>query len=494
VEEIVDARRVDWVSKVATQIEDPISTSSTLGVEFSGLGCFPVGMNATQNDFDVIRQSQIRLLHKGLLQRVEQDQLRRIGQNIRNLADDVLSTRWSSSPDDLAIVTQLADALTADIKPSAIEVYLGLHTGFRTLDYNSQFWGVFDTDLEHLRTQGRVTVFVSRDSKDLAGTILHTYLSAKRVVRTKCFEAEYALAETLGHINELFPLPARMLQDIELLTPVEALSLLQCLAIAASETPLLGKIKQRCEYQLIDVSSSAQLKKLNTVAYLRGDITPEELVTKRIQWYRQNKIAQLPRVERAIELFKTVDTAIHDFLKYRLKAQANAFVETLETIIQPGKIDVRSDILALSIFCSMRRFAYEEIYLEASDRCPLFNHYPDQMAVFSEMFGLGSHCEAYLDVTPKALGKVLWDKYRAHYNIHQPPFEVDSRTTLATSYASTGNDIDREGITEAKKGITFKLRNVSYLGVFAVPALIDILLLTTIGRGLFISATMTQLE
>ena len=380
------------------------------------------------------------------------------------------------------------------MKPSAIDVYLGLHTGFRTLDHNSQFWGIFDTEIDHLRTQGKVTMFISRDSKDLAGTILHTYLSCKGVVRTKCFEAEYALAEFLGQINDLFPLPARMLQDLELLSPVEALSLLQGLAISGSENAFLRKIKQRCEYELIDVSSSAQLKKLNTIAYLRGDITPEVLVAKRIQWYRQKKIAKLPRLERAVELFKTVDRAIDNFLKYRLKDQANAFVDLLETIIQPGKVDVRADLLALSIFCAMRRFAYEEIYLEACDRCPLFNHYPDQMAVFAEMFGLGSHCEAYLDVTPKALGKVLWDRYRAHYNIHQPSFEADSRTTLATSYASTGNDIDRQGITEGQKGIVFKLRNVSYLGVFAVPALIDILLLTTIGRGLFISASMTQLE
>jgi hypothetical protein len=483
-DEIVHVGHVNWVSKVLFRIVDPLSSSSQ-GVDYSGLGCFPLGMHAKKSDFDEILRSQTRLEKQHLLQKVDPKELQKMSQSIRHLAS-FLSLRWARST-DLDIIRQLADSLSADESP--VEVYLGLDTGFRTLDHTSQFWGVYDGDGD-LRTR----LFISRNTKDLAGTILHTYMSSAHSERSRCFEAEYALGECLSQLNELAPLPPRMLQDIELLTPIETLSFLQTMAIAGSNSNIIAKVRQRCEYQLIDVASSAQLKSRNTIDYLRGDITVEDLIGTRIQWYKQNKIRQLPRVEDAIELFKTVDQVVDNVLKHDLRDESAALVSALETIIRPGKIDVRADLVGLSIFCSMRRFAYEEIYIEATDRCPLFNLQPDQMAVFAEMYGLGSHCEAYLDLTPKALGRILFDRYRAYYNKHQPPLEADSRSVLATTYPSVGTDIDRDDVTNMTKGVMTKLRNTTYLGVFAVPALIDILLLTTIGRGLYLSAFMTVVE
>ena len=389
------------------------------------------------------------------------------------------------------MIRQLASCLISDeVKSSeeALEVYIGLDTGFRTADAHSQFWGLYDGD-HHL-----TRLYISRNSKDLAGTILHTYMSSKRCMRASCFEAEYRLAESLNQIGEGSPLSPRMLQDIEMLTPTETLIFLQGIAIAGTSNPLLTKIRQRCEYQLVDVSSAAQLKSLNTIAYLRGEISVEDLVAKRIQWYRQNKIAQLPRLESAVELFKTIDNVINNFLKFSLRDQRDAFVSTLDKIIRPERIDVRADILALSIFCSFRRYAYDEIYLDATDRCPLLNDQPDQAAVFAELWGLGSHCEAYLDVTPKALGKIFYDRYRAYYEKYPPPLEADDPLDFLTAYPSAKTDIDREGITDLERGIGAKLKNTTYLGIFAVPALIDILLLTTIGRGLYLSAFMSEIE
>ena len=444
-------------------------------------------MHVEQSEFDTLVHSQTRLLKLSLLHKVEPEELKKMSQKIRRLIDSP-TTGWFGSPNDLVIIQELVHALSDESQKPAVEVYIALDSGFRNLDYTSQFWGVYDDDDDVTR------IFITRNAKDLAGTVLHTYMSSRRCARLTCFEAEDALAKALGEINDLTPLPARMLQDIELLTPLETLLFLQGVAIAGNYNGLLWRIRKRCEYELIDVSSSAQLKYLNTVSYLRGDITVEDLITKRIQWYRQNQIAQLPRIEDAIKLFNTVDKAINNFLKYNIRDHATAFIETLDTIMKPGKIDVRADILGLSIFCNFRRYALDELYLDATDRCPLFNPQPDQMAVFAEMWGLGSHCEAYFDVTPKALGRILYHRYRTYYNKHQPPFEADSRTQLASSYMSAGTDIDREGITDFKKGWKSKLKNTSYLGVFAVPALIDILLLTTTGRGLYLSAFMSPVE
>ena len=456
-------------------------------------------MTVNPADFDTLVQSQSRLLKLNLLQRLEPEQLDKVALDIQQLIYYLDSGKRHSSAfrsglssADIANIKQLWHTLNRDVdeekKDSVLEVHIGLDTGFRTHDGQSQFWGLHDGDEDSTR------IFISRNTTDITGTILHTYMSSKRCTRMSCFEAEFALAKALGKIDELAPLSPRMLQDIASLTPTETLILVQNLAIANNSSSLLRAIRDRCEYQLIDVSSAAQLKSLNTIAYLRGDITIEELVTKRMTWYRQNKIAELPRVEHAIALFKQVDDTIDHILRSASRDSIAQITSILKKVIVPGRIDVRADLLAMAIFCSFRRYAYDEIYLDATDRCPLLNDQPDQAAVFAELWGLGSHCEAYLDVTPKALGKIFYDRYHAYYEKHPPPLEADDPVDFLTAYASAKTDIDREGITDLNKGLGSKIRNTSYLGVFAVPALIDILLLTTIGRGLYLSAFMAQDE
>ena len=193
-------------------------------------------------------------------------------------------------------------------------------------------------------------------------------------------------------------------------------------------------------------------------------------------------------------MFNTVDKVIDNILRNALRDQANAILSAFETVLQPGMIDVRADMLALAVFCSLRRYALEEVYLEATDRCPVFADQPDQTIVFAELFQLGSHCEAYMDITPKVLGRIIFDKYRNYYDKHQPPLSADDPNNFATSYPSAKTDIDREGITNLDKGFATKFKGTAYLGVYAVPALIDILLLTTIGRGLYLSAYMSEVE
>lgn len=485
VEQIVDVQHFNWVSKVVFRTVDPLSTSSH-GIDYSGLGCFPIGMHVSQHDFDTVLRSQTRLLKLNLLQKIEHDELKTLGQRIKNLVEQ--DTTWSASPNDLVIVQRLVDSLMEEPKPDtppALNVYIGLDTGFRSTDLSSSFWGVYDGDNETIR------LFIGRKAKDLAGTVLHTYMSSMRCTRAKCFEAEYALAKSLGQISDATLLPQRMLQDLDMLSPAEMLSFLQGLAISGSNDFLFAKIRECAEYRLIQVSSSVQLRKTNMVTYLAGDISAEDLIAQRLQWYRQQKIEWLPRHDHAVEFFQTVDRVIESGLRIKNKAEANTFVSVLENVIRPGKIDVRADLVALAVFCSMRRFAFEEIYLDVTDRNPIFNDQPDQAAIFAELFGLGSKTEAYLDVTPKAFGKVLYDNYRKIYQHNQPPIEADDGSLgLATTYSSANPDMDRDGLTSEKKGFSSKLRSTSYIGVFAIPALIDILLLTTTGRGLYLSAHM----
>ena len=441
-------------------------------------------MHVTQSDFDTTLRSQTRLLKLNLLQKVDRAELKTIGLRIQMLLDS--TDTCSLSPNDISIIRSLVEALTTETspeKPEAIEVYLSLDTGFRT-EVDGKLWGVYDGDGDCTR------LFITRTAKDLAGTILHTYLSSHRCVRGRCFEAELALAKRHGEINEDNLLPPRQIQDLDMLTPAEMLSFLQALAISADYTGLLGDIRQCCEYRLIQISTATQLRNSNSAKILRGEISAEELITERIQWYKQNKVARLPSLKSVVHFFNSVHQVIGTSLRYKRKEHINSLVQGLENVIKPGKIDVRADLFALAVFCSFRRLAVEEIYLDVTDRCPLFNDQPDQAAIFAELFGLGSRCQAFFDVSPNVLGKILYEKYRTTYANNQPPLEADDGTTLATSYVSANPDLDREGITDPKKNLMSKLQHTSYIGVFAVPALIDILLLTLTGRGLYLSGFM----
>ncbi|TKA72816.1 hypothetical protein B0A49_05480 [Cryomyces minteri] len=161
-----------------------------------------------------------------------------------------------------------------------------------------------------------------------------------------------------------------------------------------------------------------------------------------------------------------------------------------QTVLQKGQIDASADIFALSVFCAFRKLAIDEVYLEVLDRNPLPNRHADQAACFSEMFALGSQCESYFDMTSNALGRIIADKYHSYYRNHQPPHRDDKTTELPTAYASQQIDEDPDA---GRLELPIHYR-ITFLGIFAVPALIDILLLTTVGRGLYLSTYMSETE
>jgi len=476
VEQILDIQHFNWLTKVVYRTVDPLSTS-THGMDYSGLGCFPIGMHVTQHDFDTVLDSQTRLVNLKLLQKVDATELKEIGERIQILTTQ---TSWSNSSEEPEIVNNLVERLTAqqDHEESQLAVYIGLDTGFRSADLKSQFWGVFDGDNN---------LFIARKAKDLGSTILHSFMSSKLCSRSRCFEAEVALAKSLGHKDKL---PERMTQDLDMLSPEEMLRFLQGLAISGNTEYLPRIIRECCEERLVDVSTTTQLRKQCTLSYLRGEISAMDLISQRLLWYRQQKVPRIPQQDVAVSVFTAVDKAVNKILRNRSRSQSKDLLECLAKVILPGKIDVRADLLALSTFCAFRRLAFEEIYLDVTDRNPIFNDQPDQAAIFAELFGLGSRTEQYLDFSPQAFGKVLYDKYRDTYRLNQPPLEADNGSCLATTYTSANPDIDRDGITDEKHDWIKKLRNTSYIGVFAIPALIDILLLTTTGRGIYLSAYM----
>ncbi|KAK5170096.1 uncharacterized protein LTR77_004680 [Saxophila tyrrhenica] len=477
----------DWPSEHPLRQRDVLS-SSAAGESFTGLGCFQLGLQCTSADFDGLVEGQRRLRDLNMLQQVEYEELQSMAQSLRVLY------RSCSQTDPLkSALGELLDLLEThgegEEKHAQIRVYVGLHSGFHNGSDN-QFWGLFDGN----DTGQYKDIFLSAKTPDRTSTLLHTFLSSREFSRRACFQAECALALHTGLQAENECLPQRLVQDVEKLTPAESLLLLQRLKgpFHYNSDSLEARIAASCETQLIDVPSLAQSRHLSTEEYLHGNVSAEEVVRARLEWLRDQGAAAVPSDEAALSVFGDFDARLPIILMKNEVHHLDQIAKVLQQVVQKGQIDARVDILALSVFSAFRKLAVHEIYLEILDRNPLPNSHPDQAACFAEMFALGAQCEAYLDMTPEAVGRVLAARYWTYYRENQPPRRDDQATELPTAYASMNTDEDPNAASgKAALPVHYRL---TFLGIFAVPALVDILLLTLVGRGLYLSTFMGEVE
>ena len=475
---------------VQTNPFSPLSISAT-GDDFTGLGCFHLGLEVTPKEFADLLNAQRNLKDLDLLQRINAEELHRLGGQIKALRDAQSSNASAITPAASQAVKDLLDLLTTsnddgnDGNPR-LQVYVGLHSGFQTSS-EVQFWGLYDVDAG----SGVLNIYLSNKTPDRAGTILHTFLSSRGCTRTECFWAELTMSEQNGCLSETWQLPPRIVHDIEQLSPTETILFLRRLILLRIEDDsfFLARIRVCCNYQLMEVPTLAQLRALNSTAYLRGEISAESLVTSRLAWLREQGCWH-PDPSAAISLFEEVDARLHDVLmngKTELLTQLGVVVQT---IMQKNQIDAGADIFALSVFCAFRKLSLDEIYLEVLDRNPFPNHTTDQAGCFAENFALGSRCDSFFDMTPRSLGRIISDRYRAYYMKHQPPPREEGFTELPTAYAAMQIDLDPQDGHQ----VLPTYYQITFLGIFAVPALIDIMLLTTVGRGLYLTTFMSSTE
>jgi hypothetical protein len=167
----------------------------------------------------------------------------------------------------------------------------------------------------------------------------------------------------------------------------------------------------------------------------------------------------------------------HDYL--------HTIIDSLARLLHYSTAGAIGDLFALSVFCVMRRLAFDEVYIEVTDRNPLFNDQADQAAAFAELFALGSRCESYFDVSPSQFGKLLTEKFHDQYSAaeNQPPMFKETQAALSSAYAEAQIDVD----PNYKPNEMPAYKRFTFLSVFAIPALIDILLLTMTGHGLYLS-------
>ncbi|KAF8850513.1 hypothetical protein BDZ45DRAFT_696705 [Acephala macrosclerotiorum] len=387
-------------SHIATR--DAINFSET-GKSYDRLGCFPLGMDVSIEDFEEIVFSQRKLRELELLGITSSSELQEMSTMLMNFL--IAQESFRAAQHALLIHEVMSDLARMLISPpddgsQRVRIYLGLQSGFqRTTE--RQFWAIYDGQ----SSRAIVDIFISKNVDDVLETWLHTFLSFRGFTRHECLVAEFEFATWNESLDLRHAVPPRLIQDLGLLTPEDSLSLLQRFSLSedAKRDPLLVEIK----------------------------------------WYCLAKRAH-PSLGLAIALF-----------------------------------------------------TFEEVYIEVTDRNPLFNDQTGQAATFAELFALGSRCKAYFGITPSQFGELLSAKYWSHYGIHQLPTFRETHHPLRSAYAEAQIDIDS---SHTPTGIpTYK--RFTFLGVFTIPALVDILLLTTTGHGLYLSGTngkgcffMTQQE
>jgi hypothetical protein len=470
----------DWTHQGQAQ-RNPFSFSP-LGLDYSGLGCFPIGLDCASKDFTNIADQQRHLRSLGLLDPIKLEELQKCSVKFSALYDAY--TAQANPPLETQAIHDLIHLLNhmQGKDDDQLRVYHGIEAGFKT-NLSVKFYGIYDVD----PSSNTMEIYIALKAKDLASTLLHTFMSSRGYTRSQCFMAEIALAEQTGTLVKPFDLPPRFMQDMNMLTPAELLLFMQRLTVQnRGEYPVLcARVRSACEYQLIENPTLLQLRTQNGEKFLRGEITVDELIGARIAWYREHGCAH-PDPTVAADLFMEIDARVYEMLIGR-QADVQAKMEShMLELMKPGQVDAGVDIFALAVFCAFRKLGLEETYLEIMDRNPMPNPHTDQAACFAEMFSMGSRCEWYLGVTPNILGEILTAKFMIYYKVNQPPTRDDMTTETPSAYGSSQIDIN----PDYKPPSLPVHARVTFLGIFALPALIDIVGLTLIGRGLYLSTDM----
>ncbi|KAG9248806.1 glycosyltransferase family 4 protein [Calycina marina] len=480
-----DLGYVNWLSAMdrcdGNVISHPIQGSS-----YDCLGCFPLGSVVSRQSFKDVAQSQQRLKDMRLLDTMKHADLNIIGEMLNRYCADLATRDVSYVSEWLVAIQELSEQLCSATSDGMgpISVHIGLDSGFQ-IHPGSRFWAVYS-----IEEDGATDIYMSRNVEDTAATILHTFLSSRGCPRHECIQAEISLSEWGCTVELTSQLSPRILRDITLLSPAETLRFLHslCLSLEAADPALINKLRLACNQHLLSATDFKQLKNVVTVDYLSGRVEASEIIEARMIWYAQSG-CQYPGEIPALEHFEQVQISVQQLLKNRDIEKLQDVTEKLSQIIRDGDIDARVDLAALSVFCAMRKHAFDEAYMEVTDRNTLFNDQSDQAAAFAELFATGARCEAYFDVTPSAFGKLLSDRYRSYHHQpgHEPPIWTDENPTTPSAYAAAKIDID----TASVKSSMSSPAKFTFLSVFAIPALLDILLLTTIGKGLYLSGNYT---
>lgn len=471
---------------------------SSDGEEFSPLGCFPLTRGVSQNQYEAVLETQKHL--KAL--------------NMLRALDDVEVVKLSDRLQALRRTSQyrgLLDALIYGLSSHEVQIFKGLDTGFTLPGDIVHLWGL-SCSSDNSPT-GCIDIFVSQKAPSDVATVLHTYLAHHGVARVQRYEEELRL-ELENEPDSRYELPISLRSELAEATNAELLFLLEQLRISKLDHPFTDAMQNICKSILIEEASRAAWTDAHSKGFLEGSISMQDLIQRRLEELARKGANKLPPLDKLTELYRSVDQLIADALFRADRDTLNTISTALLMVYDPWKswsqsqfVDINADLFALIFFCALRKAAFEDVYLEATDRCPFFLTQPDQAAVFSELWVLGSQCEIYFGIHPRAMGEIIFNQYRRFLKRNPPPGDTWNGTDVFTTYSFTqtrntpkpirvyDQDISSKlGMHQSYWKLKGRLMEFGSLSIFCVPAIVDVCLLTILGRGLLLTAFMDDEE
>ncbi|PNY28004.1 Uncharacterized protein TCAP_02071 [Tolypocladium capitatum] len=465
------------------------------GIAFSRFGCFSLVAEPSAEDYVAVVETQCHLKELQMLHAVTGTETNRLLEEMRRLA---------GQGDCGDLVQELVEGLESQ----QVCVFKGLDTGFRVPEGEGHFWGV--AKARDGQTKLAIDIFISQAAPNDASTVLHTWLAHHGVHRSARLELE-SLLEKANGLDHGSGLPLSMRTALERATDAERLQVLQQMRVSQLNHRFREPIVAFCRSILIDKSCKYSWNQFHARGLLDGSMTAEGMFRTRLEFFARCGATELPRVQNLVALYELVERTIHDALFFGDREPLNAFANALLKAFNPGSssssngyVDVNADLLALIFFSILRKAAFEEVYIESTDRCPIFLACPDQAAVFSELWVLGSQCEIFLGLLPSDLGEIIYKRYKDFLG-ERPPVAGDRENNeIMTMYSSSespppskdakssGRDGPHAEASSTRKVTDWKKRFTEFgaMSIFCLPAIVDVLLLTFVGRGMFMTAYM----
>lgn len=453
---------------------------SSQGREMCSAGCYDLREELFDDQYASVVSTQEHLQSLNMLQDFdERDMLKVLG-----TLDKFLASTINPHP-------QLKH-LVARLRSGDVRIFQGLDSGFSLPDCHGHFWAV-----SRQCSNDQIILYISLKAPDLVTTIVHCYLGHLGVPRQQRFEIEVDISQPIGDLKHMHP---RLASELGSATYSELLFLVEQLSITRTKHPILYKVRDECERLLIDEPTRLSYIQLHSENFLAQRTTISDVLKTRLGYLGNHNIHFLPDIEKLARLYTLIDNAILTAFLENDESRLNILTAPVFESYHDrrGGFNVSSDLYALFFFCSLRRRAFEEVYMETTDRCPLFLQQQDQAAVFAELWVLGSQCEIYFGIKPRALGHIIYNEYREYLTVDPPPIESWNSVDVFTAYhkvlpteQQTLIGDNNKTNTEQPQPFRTRLAKASFLTIFCVPAIVDVCLLAFVGRGLYLTAFMT---
>lgn len=473
---------------------------ASCGAKLCPTGCFSLRQEIVQSQHDAVLTIQRSLKHNQLLRTYGEADTLRIRDSL-----SVLSSR-SSYPD-------FVQNLLRGLANQEIRIFAGLDSGFTLPDEGGHLWAVADTtpDISGALLDIHISLKVAND----VSTIWHTFLAYNGVPRLQRYEEELLLDLT-PETERGKQLPLSIIKDLEECSESELLYLVEQIRITQCEHSFDRAILEAADRHLIQDVTNRAWSALHSRACLDGSISVQSLLKQRIAHFTNLGATMLPTVENLVRLHEMLQqklqTALRTCDRATLDMLTNPLLVAYGHAGSEHALPPSVDLYGLLFFCALRRLAFENVYLETTDRCPLFLLQPDQAGVFAELWVLGSQCEIYFGVSPRTLGEIAYNKYQLFLSHNPPPENAWDGKEVFTAYSvpeitdkipgtiSTSPPEGMSSTSNAKKSSRRKrpdrcrerATTAGALSIFCFPAIIDVMLLTFLGRGLYLTAFMND--